>query len=89
MTTVAAAVCNALGLHARTAARFVRLATSFTSQIRVGRDTQMVDGKSVLSLLLLAAGQGTTLTITADGEDEIAAAAALVHLIESGLGEQP
>lgn len=89
MTTMSAVVCNELGLHARTAARFVRLATSFASQIRVGHETQKVDGKSILSVLLLAAGSGTTLTITADGPDETVAAAALATLVESGLGEKP
>ena len=88
MTTVAVTVCNELGLHARTAARFVCLAATFTSRISIGRDAKMMDGKSILSILLLAAGGGTRLTITADGADEAAAAAALSHLVESGLGEE-
>jgi len=89
MKTIVAVVRNERGLHARAAARFVRLATRFTAQIRVGHDGKMMDGKSILSLLLLAAGCGTALTITADGADQTAAAAALAQLVESGFGEKP
>lgn len=77
-------VVNQLGLHARAAARFVRVAGQFTAKIRVGRGTRMVDGKSILGLLLLAAARGTTLTVTADGEDERAAINALTALIARG-----
>jgi phosphocarrier protein len=81
-------VTNELGLHARAAARFVHLATQFTSQIRIGRDTKMMDGKSIMGILLLAAAQGTRLTITAHGLDEAAAIDALVQLVESGFGDE-
>lgn len=84
MTERQAPVVNPLGLHARAAARFVHLAGQFTSKIRVGRGTRMVDGKSILGLLLLAAARGTTLIITADGPDEIAAVDALVSLAARG-----
>jgi phosphocarrier protein len=87
MTSRPATVANALGLHARAAARFVHLATQFTSQIRVGRDGRVMDGKSIMGILLLAAARGTTLTISADGADEAAAVDALVQLVESGFGE--
>jgi phosphocarrier protein len=80
-------VANALGLHARAAARFVHLAAQFTSQIRVGRNGREMDGKSIMGILLLAAARGTTLTISADGVDEAAAVEALVQLVESGFGE--
>ena len=80
-------VPNPLGLHARAAARFVQLATSFSSHIRIGHARQMMDGKSILGILLLAASQGTTLTITADGSDEVAAIEALTQLVHSGLGD--
>ena len=75
---------NALGLHARAAARFVRLADTFRSQIRVIHGARTVDGKSILGLLLLTAARGTALTLTADGPDEAAAIAALATLIERG-----
>ena len=87
MTSRAVVVANELGLHARAAARFVQLATRFQSQIRVGRDTKMMDGKSILGILLLAAAQGTTLTITADGPDEEPAIEALVRFVEAGFAE--
>jgi phosphocarrier protein len=80
-------VTNALGLHARAAARFVHLASRYSSQIRVGRDGRSMDGKSIMGILLLAASRGTELTITADGSDEVAAVAALADLILSGFGE--
>ena len=81
-------VSNELGLHARAAARFVHLAAQFTSRIRIGRDAKMMDGKSIMGILLLAAARGTMLTITADGPDEAAAVAALGNLVESGFGEE-
>ena len=80
-------VTNALGLHARAAARFVHLAARFESQIRVGRGAKVMDGKSIMGILLLAAARGTTITISADGADEDAAVQALVELVESGFGE--
>ena len=81
-------VTNALGLHARAAARFVHLATRFNSQIRVSRDSKVMDGKSIMGILLLAAARGTKLTITADGPDETTAVDSLVQLVESGFGEE-
>jgi phosphocarrier protein len=81
-------VANALGLHARAAARFVHLATRFESQVRVARDTKVMDGKSIMGILLLAAARGTMITISANGPDEAAAVEALVHLVESGFGEE-
>jgi phosphocarrier protein len=81
-------VHNELGLHARAAARFVQLATRFESQIRVGRDGRMMDGKSILGILLLAAARGTMLTISAEGSDEGGAVDALVRLVESGFAER-
>jgi phosphocarrier protein len=81
-------VTNQLGLHARAAARFVHLAAKYESQIRVGRDAKVMDGKSIMGILLLAAARGTTITITADGPDEAAAVAALCGLVEAGFGEE-
>jgi phosphocarrier protein len=87
VTTQSVAVVNPLGLHARAAARFVHLATRFESQVRVGRGEKVVDGKSIMGVLLLAAARGTTLTVSATGPDEAATVAALVSLIGSGFGE--
>jgi len=79
-----APVVNQLGLHARAAARFVQVAGRFTCRIQVGRGTRMVDGKSILGLLLLAAARGTTLIMKADGVDEQAAIDALVAFTARG-----
>ena len=81
-------VMNPLGLHARAAAKFVHLATRFESQIRVTRDSKVMDGKSIMGILLLAAARGTAITLAADGPDEQAAVDALVRLVESGFGEE-
>ncbi|HEY3160160.1 MAG TPA: HPr family phosphocarrier protein [Vicinamibacterales bacterium] len=88
MTTRSVTVTNALGLHARAAARFVHLATRFSSQIRVARDSKVMDGKSIMGILLLAAARGTTLTISAEGPDEVNAVGSLIALVQSGFGEE-
>ncbi|HWC76747.1 MAG TPA: HPr family phosphocarrier protein [Blastocatellia bacterium] len=83
-------ISNRLGLHARASATLVRRATQFTCQIELSRsDTgQTADGKSILSVLLLAASKGVNLTIKATGDDEERAANALVELVEQKFGEE-
>jgi phosphocarrier protein HPr len=81
------AIRNQLGLHARAAAKFVHVATRYRSQIRVARDGRVMDGKSIMGILLLAAGRGTTISISADGPDEADAIAALCQLVDTGFGE--
>jgi phosphocarrier protein HPr len=88
MTSRAVTVSNQLGLHARAAAKFVHMATRYESQIRVGRENRVMDGKSIMGILLLAAARGTTITISADGPDEQAAVDALCGLVASGFGEE-
>jgi phosphocarrier protein len=88
VTSRSVTVTNQLGMHARAAARFVHMATRFTSQIRVARDAKVMDGKSIMGILLLAAARGTQLTITADGIDEANAVEALTQLVASGFGEE-
>ena len=88
MTIRAVTISNALGLHARAAARFVQLAGTFTAQIRVDRTGRIIDGKSIMGLLTLAAARGTSITIGADGADEGDAVAALVALVERGFDEE-
>jgi phosphocarrier protein HPr len=84
VVTVQVTVVNALGLHARAAARFVHHAGRFQSHITVTRAHQTVDGKSILGLLLLAAARGTTLEISAVGPDAQLAVDALVDLATRG-----
>ena len=83
------AIANALGMHARAAAKFVHTAGRFSSRIRVARGGREVDGKSIMGLLLLAASRGSSITITADGPDEQDAIAALCALVERGFDEAP
>jgi phosphocarrier protein len=78
---------NRLGLHARAAARFVHTASRFRSRVTAGRDGRVMDGKSILGILLLAASQGTAIEVTAEGDDEAGAMDALAALVESGFGE--
>jgi phosphocarrier protein HPr len=80
-------IVNRLGMHARAAAKFVHLAARYECRIRVSRDGREMDGKSVMGLLLLAAPRGSSITITADGRDELDAINALVGLVEAGFGE--
>jgi phosphocarrier protein len=79
---------NRLGLHARAAARFVHAAARYRSRVTVARDGRVMDGKSILGILLLAASQGTAIEVTADGEDEDQVMDALMALVEGGFGEE-
>lgn len=81
------AIRNRLGLHARAAAKFVQTASRFQSEIKIRKNGEEVDGKSILGLLLLAASQGTQITIAVDGEDEAAAFAAVEDLIARSFDE--
>ncbi|MDA2933533.1 HPr family phosphocarrier protein [Acidobacteria bacterium AH-259-D05] len=78
-----------LGLHARAAAKLVKLSSQFESDIKLSRlnGQQQVDAKSILGILLLAAAKGTELQVVANGSDEKAAMEALVELIDSRFGE--
>ena len=78
---------NRLGLHARAAAKFVHAAATFESKISITKDGDEVDGKSILGLLLLAAGKGTSLLVRIEGPDEDAALAALKDLIDRKFDE--
>lgn len=80
-------IINKLGLHARAAAKFVSCASSFSSRIQTGRDDQLVDAKSIMSVMMLAAGKGTVLDLKIHGSDEEAALDALKTLIENRFDE--
>jgi phosphocarrier protein HPr len=81
-------VINKLGVHARPAAMFVKTANKFTSDITVERDGEQVDGKSIMGLMMLAAGQGCKLIITAKGSDAEVAVRELELLFQRKFGEE-
>jgi phosphocarrier protein HPr len=87
MSSCEVSIRNQLGLHARAAAKFVHVATKFRAHINVARDNRVIDGKSIMGILLLAAPCGASITITADGPDESDAIAELCKLVASGFGE--
>jgi phosphocarrier protein len=89
MKSCSISILNALGLHARAAAKFVHTAGRFSAHIRVARGEREVDGKSIMGLLLLAAAQGTSIRISADGPDEADALSALCDLVTRGFDEAP
>ena len=75
-------ILNKLGIHARPAAQFVKIANRFQADVYVERDGEEIDGKSIMGVMMLAAGHGSIITVTADGTDELAAIAAIGDLIE-------
>ena len=83
-------VSNKLGLHARAAAKLVRVASRFSSEIHLSRESanQRIDAKSILGILMLAASQGTRLVISIEGEDEADAGKAIGGLFEAKFGEE-
>ena len=74
-------ILNKLGIHARPAAQFVKMANRFQSDIRVEKDGEEVDGKSIMGVMMLAAGHGSVIAVTADGPDSDAALDAVADLI--------
>ena len=80
-------VQNRLGLHARPCSKFVRLAGSFKADVWVSKDDETVNGKSIMGLMMLAAGQGSKLLITAEGADANEALVALEKLINGKFDE--
>jgi phosphocarrier protein HPr len=82
-----AKIVNKYGLHARPAMKFVELANQFGSRVEVSNGALTVDAKSIMSVMRLAAVQGTVLKIVAEGTDSKSAAAALAKLVEDGFDE--
>ena len=82
-----AVICNQRGLHARAAARFVKLAFEFDAEVTVVKNGTAVSGRSIMGLMMLAAGPGTELEITATGPDATRAAGALAALVSGGFDE--
>jgi phosphocarrier protein HPr len=80
-------IINKLGLHARAAAKFVSCAAAFSSAIKVGKEGSLVDGKSIMSVMMLAAAKGTLLDIEISGNDEAVALEAIETLIANRFDE--
>ena len=80
-------VVNSLGLHARPAAQLVRLASTFQSQIELVKDDMVVNAKSIMGVMMLAAECGSTVQLRASGDDAEQALAALEKLVTDGFGE--
>ncbi len=78
---------NKLGLHARAAAKLVHTAARFKADIKIRKGDEEVDGKSILGILLLAAGRGSVITVRADGEDEADAVDAIEKLVDAKFDE--
>ena len=82
-----ATISNRLGLHARPAAEFVKLASRFGAEIWVEKDGLEVNGKSIMGVMMLAAESGSVVRVRAAGPDAQAAVAALIELVRNGFGE--
>lgn len=80
-------IINKLGLHARAAAQLVQLASSFSSHIEIEKDARRVNGKSIMGVMMLAAGKGSEITLHADGEDEQESVDKLEELINNRFNE--
>ena len=80
-------ISNKLGLLARPSAQLTQTASQFASEVWIARNGRRVNAKSIMGVMMLAAGQGAVVTVDADGPDEAEAIAAVGALIESGFGE--
>ncbi len=87
MITKKLTVLNKLGIHARPAAQFVRVASRYKSDVTVEKDDESVDGKSIMGLMMLAVGCGAVIEVSVDGTDENEAMAALEELVANKFGE--
>ena len=89
MTEAELLIRNQLGLHARACALFVKAAAKFKSHIMVSRDDLEVNGKSIMGVMMLAAEEGSTIRVRADGPDESEAVEALRELVDGKFGGEP
>jgi len=88
MITVQTTISNKLGLHARASAKLTKLASSFSSEIFMSRNGRRVNAKSIMGVMMLAAGMGAEVTFEVYGSDEQAALDALLALIDNKFGER-
>ena len=89
MAEIQLLIRNQLGLHARACALFVKASSKFKSEIFVSRDDLEVNGKSIMGVMMLAAEEGSTIKVRADGTDEDAAVLALTELVNGKFGGEP
>jgi phosphocarrier protein HPr len=87
MIKTTALISNRLGLHARASAKLTKLAGSFKSEVYLSRNGRRVNAKSIMGVMMLAAGKGSEVELEAEGPDEAEAMAALVELIDGKFGE--
>ena len=80
-------IVNKLGLHARASALLVKTASKFSSEIKIAREGIDVNGKSIMGIMMLAAGKGTVIKVIVEGDDEVNAMGTLGELIKDGFGE--
>ena len=85
MITQKVTITNSIGLHARPATYLIQKATSYRCRIKIGKDAQEVNAKSLLGVLSLGIAKGMTITITTDGVDEAEAMEGILNLIRNGL----
>ena len=88
MPQAEAEIVNKLGLHARAAAKLTEVAGAFASEVWLSRNGRRVNAKSIMGVMMLAAGKGSRIVIEADGEDAEAALSAVLALIGEGFGEE-
>ena len=89
MSEIQLLIRNQLGLHARACALFVKTSSRFKAEITVARDDLVVNGKSIMGVMMLAAEEGATIVVKAEGPDEGDAVAALQELVEGKFGGEP
>ncbi len=89
MSEIQLVIRNQLGLHARACALFVKTASKFKSDVLVARDDLEVNGKSIMGVMMLAAEEGATIKVRANGPDEGAALAAIRELVDGRFGGEP
>jgi phosphocarrier protein HPr len=81
-------ICNERGLHARASAKFVKMASGFDAEVTVSKDGHTVDARSIMGLMMLAAGPGAQIEIAAEGEEAEAAVGALSDLVSCRFEEE-
>ncbi|ASY30789.1 HPr family phosphocarrier protein [Taylorella equigenitalis] len=88
MTQVEVVISNKLGLHARAASKLTQLASKFKSEISISKGNQKVNAKSIMGVMLLAAGKGSTIIVDANGDDSEEALVSIKELFDSKFGEE-